>query len=60
MAFTLDTYAHLIPSMEQVGAEQLQTVFSGILSSKKPSVSQRVSQWKGKVVELSGIEPLTS
>ena len=46
VAFTLDTYPHLIPSMEQVGAEQLQTVFSAILSPKKSGVSQTVSQRK--------------
>jgi len=35
VAFTLDTYAHLIPSMERAGAAQIEVMFNGIMRSNK-------------------------
>lgn len=35
VAFTLDTYAHLIPSMERAGAAQIQKMFTAILKPQK-------------------------
>ena len=34
VSFTLDTYAHLIPSMERAGAEQIDRLFTTILKPK--------------------------
>ena len=45
VSFTLDTYAHMIPSMERAGAAQIEAMFGGILASK-PSGGTHLSPKK--------------
>jgi integrase len=48
VAFTLDTYAHLIPSMVAAGAQQVEQMFTGILGGTLGDRAEKRSGKKGK------------
>lgn len=54
VAFTLDTYAHIIPSMEQQGSEQLKAIFAGILGTRKAQSPRQAPKRERKSDKYKG------
>ncbi len=57
VAFTLDTYAHLIPSQASAGAEQVDKMFASILGDKRettaPTGAERADNKRPHIVKKS-------